>query len=79
MDEGSKGDLRQRSCPSTALGSDGRSQQQQERFDSRRMEAAIAKLLLQVYASSWVDVKDNYNLTVTASEKSALSDMLSTC
>lgn len=31
------------------------------------------------YASSWIGVKDNYNLTVTSAEQSALSDMLSTC
>ncbi|KAK5949526.1 hypothetical protein OHC33_009519 [Knufia fluminis] len=31
------------------------------------------------YASSWVAVKENYNLTVTSDEKSALADMLDTC
>ncbi|KAK5070155.1 hypothetical protein LTR64_001992 [Lithohypha guttulata] len=31
------------------------------------------------YASSWVAVKDNYNLTITSAEKTALSDMLDSC
>lgn len=31
------------------------------------------------YASSWVAVKGNYNLTVTAAEKSALASMLESC
>jgi len=32
-----------------------------------------------VYAQDWVDVKYKYSLTVTAPEKAALQDMLSTC
>lgn len=31
------------------------------------------------YAKSWVAVKSYYKLTITAGEKSALSDMLDTC
>ncbi|KAH8697468.1 hypothetical protein BGW36DRAFT_378756 [Talaromyces proteolyticus] len=31
------------------------------------------------YAEAWVEVKSHYKLTVTADEKSALSDMLGTC
>ncbi|RFU77756.1 bacterial-type extracellular deoxyribonuclease [Trichoderma arundinaceum] len=31
------------------------------------------------YAKSWIDVKNNYGLTITTAEKTALSNMLDTC